>query len=123
MASIAATATGFRTSVTMPSTLAAPCRCKTFASPIAVASSHHRDRSVSMITRGPAGPDTLTAGVLVEGVSRAVDPEEPEEHPADVIATRRVATASERITCRRSTAEFTYTAPRSAMTYFAGTTN
>src|SRR5262245_20906393 len=53
MASMAATATGFGTSVTTPSTRSESLAWRTFAMPIAVASSHQRDRSVSMITLGP----------------------------------------------------------------------
>src|SRR6478736_3134889 len=95
MASMAATATGFRTSDTTPRTFTAPCCCNTFASPITVASSHQRDRSVSMITRGPVAPDAgaLTVGAPgVDGPGRDADPDEPEEHPPDAIATSMAAT-------------------------------
>ena len=52
MASMAATATALGTSDTTPRMRTSPRSCSTLASPTAVASSHHRDRSVSMITLG-----------------------------------------------------------------------
>src|SRR4051812_26286801 len=52
MASMAVTATLLGTSDTMPSSLIRPWLASTFAMPRAVTSSHHLDRSVSMITRG-----------------------------------------------------------------------
>src|SRR5689334_4227415 len=101
MASIAATATGLRTSDTMPSTFAAPRCCNTFANPMAVASSHQRDRSVSMITRGPVG----AGGALAAGAPVVDDPEraagdELEEHALVAIAASATATT----TARRSMA-------------------
>src|SRR6187399_55452 len=103
MASMAAMATGFGTSDTTPSTFAAPCRCKTFAKPIAEASSHQRDRSVSMMTRGPVGPGAgaLVVGALVvDDPLRDADSDEPDAHAPDAIA-RRVAATTRDGACRR----------------------
>src|SRR4051812_8331264 len=89
MASMAATATRFRTSDTMPSKFTAPFCCKTFASPITDASSHQRDRSVSMITLGPVGRGAgarVVGALVVDGPRRDADSDEPEAHPANAIA-------------------------------------
>src|SRR5215471_746639 len=98
MASIAATATGFRTSEAMPSTFTAPCCCNTFAIPIAVASSHQREKSVSMITRGPVAPfaDAPAAGARVVDDAR-LDAEfaEPEEQPTNAMARSTAAATIE----------------------------
>src|SRR5688572_11808632 len=53
MASSAATATSFLTSETMPRSRSLPCSWSTLARPIVLASSHHLDRSVSRMMRGP----------------------------------------------------------------------
>src|SRR5215475_13816389 len=95
MASIAATATGFRTSEAMPSTFTAPCCCNTFAIPIAVASSHQREKSVSMITRGPVAPfaDALTVGARVVDDPRLdAEFDEAEEHPTATPSSSTAAT-------------------------------
>src|SRR5437879_4258661 len=54
MASIAATAFVFGTSDTMPRAAISPRLSSTLAIPIAVTSSHQRERSVSMMMRGTA---------------------------------------------------------------------
>src|SRR5882672_3720978 len=89
MASIAATANGLGTSDTMPSTFNAPCCCRTFAIPSAVASSHQRDRSVSMITLGPVARVAVAPVVgapLVEGLVCVADLDEPDPHAVRPIA-------------------------------------
>src|SRR4051812_47602410 len=104
MASIAATATGFGTSDTMPRTFTAPFCCNTLASPIAVASSHQRERSVSMTPRGPVGAGAVPVGARVVDGPRPDDADEPEEHPADAIAaTSMAATTRVPVDARRFT--------------------
>src|ERR1700722_16403441 len=87
MASIAATATGLRTSETIPRMFTFPCCCRTFAIPIAVASSHQRERSVSMITLGPLTRGTVMLGAETPDagareIGGPFDFEDPDEHPA-----------------------------------------
>jgi hypothetical protein len=89
----------------IPTTFTFPCCCNTLASPIAVASSHHRDKSVSMITAGPVGRGAvLTVGAADAGVVsvRDADFDDPDEHPLDAIVTSTaVTTAGAADTTRR----------------------
>src|SRR4051794_25018501 len=95
MASIAATATGLRMSDTMPSRCSVPCCCSTLAMPSAVASSHQRDRSVSMMMLGPVGRGALVVALALAG-GRVVDADfdELDEHAPAASAASAVAATS-----------------------------
>src|SRR5882724_2364504 len=82
---MAATATGFGTSDTTPRSFTFPRSCRTFAIPSAVTSSHHFEKSVSMMMRGADGD----AAAALDDADDADDGVDPATAAPDTISTTR----------------------------------